>query len=105
MSYEEYINTLSKSACTLEILHDNQNNITTRAIEVLGTDTKLITTSKAIKQLDFYRPNNIFIIDDINNINFKLLEYWMKIPYEKIDKNLLDSYSIDNWIKTLITNK
>lgn len=98
LQYNKYINILSKSKITLEIPHKNQKNITTRAIEVLGTQTKLITTSEKIKELDFYCSDNIFVL---NNENLDQIISWSKIPYKKIDSKILKKYSLDTWCRAI----
>lgn len=99
LSYEKYVDILSKSRMTLEIPHLNQRNITTRAIEALGTKTKLITRSKAVLESDFYNPNNIFIL---NSENIAEIKKWSQIPYEEIDYNIQTKYTIDSWCKAVL---
>jgi hypothetical protein len=99
LSYENYVNILSKSKMTLEIPHLNQRNITTRAIEALGTRTKLITRSKAVLVSDFYKPNNIFIL---NSNNISEIKKWSQLPYEEIDFDIKKKYTIDSWCKSVL---
>ncbi|MEJ5092689.1 hypothetical protein GEO21_21840 [Sphingobacterium faecium] len=98
LPYSDYIDILSRSKISIEIPHVNQKNITTRAIEVLGSKTKLITTSLNIQECDFYKEANIFILKDNN---YDSIEDWSKIPYEELDPIILDKYSIDTWCKIL----
>lgn len=98
LPYVEYVNILKRSKISIEIPHVNQKNITTRAIEVLGTGTKLITTSKIIKQYDFYEPQNIFVLE---GDNYKDIQAWSRLPYEKIDSEVLEKYSIESWCKAV----
>lgn len=52
---------------------EGQTGLTIRTFEALGSSKKLITTSKSIRNYDFYKPENIYIVDgeiDSNNIFF-----------------------------------
>lgn len=93
----------TKSAkCLIDIQYSSQNGLSIRTFESLASKSKLITTNKAIKQYDFYHPNNIKIIerDDIClDINF------IHEPYVEIDSNIVRSYSLSNWAKKLMSDR
>ncbi|MFA9392680.1 MAG: hypothetical protein ACERKD_22920 [Prolixibacteraceae bacterium] len=99
LPYTSYIDLLSKSLCILDIPTVEQTEITTRVIEALGTQTKIITTVKNITEYDFYRPENIFLL---NNTNFQEIRLWLKTPYSPIEEEILSRYSIENFINELI---
>jgi hypothetical protein len=98
LNYYNYLDILASSKATIELPRVDQLNITTRAIEVLGTKTKLITRSNAVETYDFYNKSNIFIIND----NIYDIKEWLKIPYEKYDTDLLYKYSIESWINDVV---
>jgi hypothetical protein len=102
LSYDEYISVLSRSKATLDIPEKGQNNITTRPIEALATDTKIITTNNNIKKYDFYNKNNILIINDLKDMN-KIID-WLEIPISRANHTILNNYSIDTFIKHLLNN-
>jgi len=99
LPYETYIKILLRSKISIEIPHKLQSNITTRAIEVLGTKTKLITTSSKIVEYDFYNEDNIFVLTDMN---FGKLNEWSKIPFKNLETSILKKYSIDTWCENII---
>jgi hypothetical protein len=83
----------------LDLSHNNQSGLSFRPFEAIALKKKLITTNKNIKTYDFYNPNNIFIIEDVDNINIP--QSFFDYPYNDIPKELLDKYSLENWIKNI----
>lgn len=98
LNYDDYIKIVGNSTALIELPHPEQKNITTRAIEVLGTKTKLITTVQAIKSYDFYNENNIFIIDS----NISQIQEWLKKDYLECDREIIKKYQIDSWLDAIL---
>ena len=99
MDYEMVLENISKSKCILDINNQNQMGLTLRPLEALFFKKKLITNNFNIKNMDFYNPSNIFIIgvDSFDNIiNF------IKMPYIDIDKQIINKYTFDSWLKRII---
>ena len=88
------------SKIILDIAHSNQEGLSFRPYEAMGLRKKLITTNKSIVNYDFYNPNNIFLIEDVNNI--VIPEEFFKSDYEDIDPSVRDKYYIKNWINKII---
>lgn len=99
LNYDGYVKTLADSVALIELPHSEQKNITTRAIEVLGTQTKLVTTTHAIKNYDFYNENNIFILDKNNTSE---IQNWLTKDYEEYSEELLQKYYIESWIDEIL---
>lgn len=95
-SYKYYLD----SKIILDIAHSNQEGLSFRPYEAMGLRKKLITTNKSIVNYDFYNPNNIFLIEDVNNI--VIPEEFFKSDYEDIDPSVRDKYYIKNWINKII---
>lgn len=95
-SYKYYLD----SKIILDIAHPNQKGLSFRPYEAIGLRKKLITTNKDIVNYDFYNPNNIFVIEDVDNITIPL--YFFKTDYEEIDIKLREKYHIKNWIHNII---
>ncbi|MBV8328188.1 lipopolysaccharide core biosynthesis protein rfaS [Chryseobacterium sp.] len=89
-----------KGKILLDLAHENQSGLSFRPFDALGSEKKLITTNKAIKNYDFYNPNNIFVIENINNI--QIPSEFFTSPYEKVEKNIREKYSFKNWINTIL---
>lgn len=98
LSKKDVVNIIGKSKIIIDIQHPKQNGLTMRTMEMLGAKRKIITTNSNIKKYDFYNENNIYIFDrhspEVDH------EFFIK-PYEEIDKNIYEKYSLKNWIKTI----
>lgn len=84
----------------LDLAHNNQSGLSFRPFEAMGCRRKLITTNKNIKNYDFYDPNNIFIINDIENIEFP--PDFFNSPYKDLPENIIEKYSLKNWINKIL---
>lgn len=101
LAYKDYITLLAKSRCTLDVPEKGQINITTRPIEALGTKTKIISTSRSIRDYDFYDENNILIIDDLEELNN--ISNWLNKPYVEVDENIVNTYRISKWAQDVLS--
>lgn len=95
IEYKDVMLEMAKSKIAIEIPHDRQFTTTTRAIEAIGTRTKIITTVKEIRNKDFYNENNYLIIDRKNP---KITRDWLEKPYVELDEKIRSSYNLSNWI-------
>lgn len=89
------------SRVLIDIQHPTQKGLTMRTIESLAANAKLITTNSDIVNYDFYSPENITVIDRDNplvDVDF------IKSPYKKIDKEIIEKYSLKSWIKTILSD-
>lgn len=93
----DYIN---RSKVLLDINRIGQIGLTFRVFESLGLEKKLITTNSDIKNYDFYNPNNILIIDEKNPV---IPVDFFKNEYEKIPDSIFNKYTLDGWIKNVIS--
>lgn len=92
---KEVIDVIRKSKIVLDIQHPRQTGLTMRTIEVLGAARKLITTNTSIQNYDFYKSENILVIDRNNPI---IPEDFYNEKYQPIEKDIYYKYSIDGWI-------
>lgn len=99
MTQENILKHIEDSRIIIDIQHPKQTGLTMRTIEALGARRKLITTNSNIKNYDFYRPENIYVIDRQNpkiDINF------MKTDYIELDSKIYQKYSISGWINDIL---
>lgn len=92
---KDVLNYISQSKIIIDIQHPKQTGLTMRTIEMIGAKKKLITTNINIKYYNFYKPENIYIIDRSNPI---INTDFIKQEYKEIDNEIYDKYSIDFWI-------
>lgn len=100
VGYLENLLDVYKSKCIIEINYKNQNGLTLRSMESILGKTKLITDNPNIKDYDFYNKNNIYIIDDIDEIEKIPLNFFSK-EYEDLPENIIEKYSCKGFLKTI----
>jgi len=84
----------------IDLGHENQSGLSFRFFEAMAFKKKIITTNKKVVHYDFYNENNIFIIEDINNL-FIPASFW-ETSYEELPINILEKYHIKNWVKRIL---
>lgn len=99
IKYEVYLQELNKSKTILDVTNQNQDGLSLRVMEALFFNKKLITTNDSIRNYDFYKKENIFILKD----GFEQgLKEFLKIPYCEVEKDIKEYYSIENWVARFI---
>lgn len=96
---DEVIQCFKESKCILEINRNNSKGYTMRTFDAIGLKKKLITTNKSVVNEDFYRPNNILVIDEENIV---IPKEFIDSPYEELPKEIYEKYSLENWVKQLM---
>lgn len=84
------------SRAVLDIEHPNQRGVTMRTIEALGSRTKMITTNETVKNMDFYNPHNVLVIDRNHP---KLDSDFLRTPYCEVPEEVRHRYSLRQWVK------
>ena len=94
-SFDELNRIVNNSRIIIDIQSNNQNGLTMRTIETLGSHKKLITTNKSIISYDFYNPKNILIIDPLK---ISIPTSFIEEPYEEMDGAIYKKYHISSWV-------
>ncbi len=68
MKYKDMLYRTVNARCILEINQEGANGYTSRFIEAVMYDKKLITNNSFIKSSKFYNPKNICCFDDVSEI-------------------------------------
>lgn len=89
------IENLQKSRVIVDFKLDYHNGLSFRFFEAMKYEKKLITNNSAVKDYDFYHPDNIFVSDFDN---FDGLKIFLEKPYYKIDEKIKNKYGFENWI-------
>lgn len=100
ISYEENIKNVKESKALLDLKLKEHNGLSFRFFEALKYNKKLITNNSDIKNYDFYRKENIFILDEDTEND---LNSFIESPYKPIPDEIKNQYSFENWFKTLIS--
>ncbi|MDP9957806.1 23S rRNA U2552 (ribose-2'-O)-methylase RlmE/FtsJ [Epilithonimonas hungarica] len=100
LSISEINALMEESEIILDVNRNQQEGLSFRVFESLGLKKKLITTNPDIVTYDFYNPENIFVIEDVDNI--KIPQSFLQSPYKVIPQEILDKYLVENWVDELI---
>lgn len=98
LNYDEVIKMTATSAVVLDLAKVGQDGFSLRVMESIFMGKKLITKDQNIKKFDFYNPNNILVIEDIDDIKIE----FFRTPYEKLDEEILNKYNVNSWLKYMI---
>lgn len=88
------------SMAVLDIEHPAQKGLTMRTFETLGANKKLITTNSQVIQTDFYKPENILVIN--RNAVSNIPESFFQTAYKAPDPLIYRKYSIAGWLDDVI---
>ncbi len=99
VSAKETADVLKRSKVVVDIPVPGQNGLTMRTLEALAANTKIITTNENIRIYDFYNSQNVEIIDRNNP---KIKKGFVEIPYVPIEDEIVNKYSIRNWVSRLL---
>ena len=100
LSQEEIADIMKKSFCILDAPQEGQTGLTMRTIECLGAKKKLITTNADIKKYDFYDERNVLVFDG----KFDFNSPFFSEPYHEIPQDIYNSYSLESWLKKLLSD-
>lgn len=91
---------IAQSRAILDIQHPGQTGLTMRTIEMLGARRKLITTNPLVRGYDFFRPENILVIDRNDPV---IDPGFLGVPYVDLPEDLYERYSLDGWIREIFS--
>jgi len=101
MNNDEVIEHIKKAGIITDIhKYGIQDGLTFRVFEAMGFHKKLITTNKDVKTYDFYNPDNIYVIEDVKNIDIP--EAFFKTPYVELPQDIYNKYTVKSWIDKVV---
>ena len=98
LSSETIADILFHSKCVLDIEHPKQTGLTMRTIETLGSQKKLLTTNKDIRNYNIFNENNICVINR-NDPRFDIS--FLDSAFTPLPSEVMYDYSIEGWISKL----
>ncbi|KGE13916.1 hypothetical protein [Sphingobacterium deserti] len=98
VDYEEGVTNVLYSEYLVDFLIEGQQGLSIRVFESIGYRRKLITDNASVKNYDFYRPNNIYIL----NVDERSLSDFMMQPYEGLPEDILAKYNFDCWLHNIL---
>lgn len=93
LPYEDYIKITSLSKSSIEITHKRQNGPSTRCLDTLKLNTKIISTNSNIKKYPFFNENYMIL-----NKTYKINEDFLDSPFYF---NEYSPLTIQEWIYKL----
>lgn len=95
VSFLTYLESSLKAGMLLDIKACEHNGLSFRIFEAMRYSKKLITDNATVKRYDFYRPENIFVVE---NGSFEGLSQFLNTPYVPLPPSLVRKYSFTNWL-------
>ncbi|WP_417428485.1 hypothetical protein [Halpernia sp.] len=87
-----------KGKVLLDLVRENQSGLSFRIFEAMALQKKIITDNQSIKNYDFYKPENILILNkDLSNLNTMFFE----TLYEPLPEEIYKKYTLENWVETI----
>lgn len=102
LKYSEVVELVKKSKCLLDINKDGQEGLTLRVMESIFFEKKLITNNKKIINYDFYTPENIYILDDLINIDYLDIIKFINTPFQKMEERIIKKYTFEFWLDNIL---
>ncbi len=102
ISYNKVLENISKSRAILDYVQPGQEGLTQRTMESIFLKKKLITNDKNIVNYDFYKKENIFILE---NDPLDELSEFVKSKYVTLEPEIIKKYDFDTWLNYLLSNK
>ena len=89
----------ARSQAVVDIEHPKQRGLTMRTFETMGANKKLITTNQSVRQYDFFRKENICVIDRKKpNIP---VTFW-DASYQPLSPDIYRKYSLAGWLDEVL---
>lgn len=98
MLREKLLEYYAESRIQIDMQHPKQTGLTMRTIETLGAKKKLITTNPDVVNYDFYRPENILVVDRYKPV---ITKEFINTPWVDIPEDVYEKYSINSWLNTI----
>ncbi len=89
----------ARSRAIVDIEHPRQRGLTMRTFETMGSFKKLITTNTQVREYDFYRKENICVIDRSAP---RLPAHFLESPFVPLAGEIYRRYSIEGWLDEVL---
>lgn len=99
MPIEAVARVLKSTKIVLDINHPHQNGLTSRTMEALAANCKLITTNSAIINYDFFDPSIVCVVDRENP---EIPEDFLTPANSKLYEDFRKKYDIKSWAKKIL---
>lgn len=97
---ENTLSLIARSNILIDVHHPQQTGLTMRTIESLGAQKKIITTNPDVRNYDFFKSENILIVD---RNKLTVSKDFLKEPYKPVERAIYDRYSLREWLKVIFS--
>lgn len=94
-NHEQIVGLIEASKVIIDIQHPAQTGLTMRTFEMIGLQKKMITTNGDIVNYDFYRKENIYVIDRHKPVIDK---EFLFTPYRRLPDEIYRKYTLKQWV-------
>ncbi|MEI8596264.1 hypothetical protein [Photobacterium sp. Hal280] len=101
MDKEQVLDKIMKSKSLIDVSHPDQDGLTIRTIESIGSNKKLITTNGNVIKYDFFNKNNILVLTEKTTSSD--VECFLMQPYQELPEDIYRKYAISNWINNIVS--
>ncbi|EJL72086.1 hypothetical protein [Chryseobacterium populi] len=100
LSLSETKKIISCSKAMMDIQRKDQSGLSFRTFESLGYRKKLITTNAAVKDYDFYHPNNMLVVDS-DHLEPDEIKRFLELEYSEIPQDILNKYTVKSFTEKI----
>lgn len=100
MPRETLLGYYAESRIQIDVQHPKQTGLTMRTMETLGAKKKIITTNTDVVNYDFYRPENVLVVNRQTPI---IPKEFIETPWKEIPEDIYKKYSISSWLNTIFS--
>lgn len=100
LEYSKYLELISESKAILDICNPGQDGLTQRVMEAAFAGKKLISTNSTINDYNLFCAENVWILDDYEDIADKIVTF-LQTPIVTENTDNIDNiamYSVENWV-------
>lgn len=90
---------LARSRVVLDIERPIQMGLTMRTLETVGSRKKIITTNPYAAKADFYRPENVLVIDRDNIV---IPEEFFSSDFVELPADICKKYTLSGWLDDVL---
>ncbi|MDH5825349.1 glycosyltransferase family protein [Sphingobacterium faecium] len=95
ISHTQALDAYHNTRVILDLMRQDQTGLSFRVFEAMALEKKMITNNPSIVHYDFYRPENILVLNDEHS---NLSVDFVSSPYVPIPDEIYHKYTLDNWV-------
>lgn len=99
LSQNEMLAFYEQCHCIIDLIRKNQTGLSFRFFEAMGLRKKIITNNKSVKAYNFYKPENIFVLED-SKVPSKA---FISTDYENLPEEIYHEYTLKSWVTNIFS--